>query len=152
MVLDFWTSLMEGKMPNWTANTLEITDRTEAIASFKKFMGEDNDGFCFKKLVPPPDDMFEGNLGDKERAECEKKGIANWYDWQIENWDTKWNACHVVSEEETFLDGKWTTITYQFDTAWCAPLKVIDALKKKFPDLEISGGYVHEGYEGCGSF
>jgi len=139
-------------MPNWTANTLQITDRTEAIASFKKFMGEDNDGFCFKKLVPPPDDMFEGNLGDKERAECEKKGIANWYDWQIENWDTKWNACDVTSEEETFSDGKWTTLTYQFNTAWSPPLKVIDALKEKFPDLEISGGYVHEGYEGCGSF
>lgn len=139
-------------MPNWTANTLEITDKTEAIASFKEFMGEDNDGFCFKKLVPPPDDMFEGNLGDKERAECEKKGIANWYDWQIANWDTKWNACRVVSEEETFLDGKWTTITYQFDTAWCAPFKVIDALREKFPDLEITGGYVDEGYEGCGSF
>tara|TARA_R110000824_G_scaffold62035_1_gene164493 strand:+ start:73 stop:492 length:420 start_codon:yes stop_codon:yes gene_type:complete len=139
-------------MPNWTTNTLEITDRTEAIASFKEFMGEDNDGFCFKKLVPPPSDMFEGDLGDKERAECKRKGIANWYDWCPENWDTKWNACRVVSEEETFLDGKWTTITYQFDTAWCAPFKVIDALKEKFPDLEITGEYVDEGYEGCGSF
>ena len=139
-------------MPNWTHNTLEITDRTEAVASFKEFMGGDNDGFCFKKLVPPPADMFEGDLGDKERAECKRKGIANWRDWQIANWDTKWNACRVVSEEETFLDGKWTTITYQFDTAWSPPLKVIDALKKKFPDLEISGGYIDEGYEGCGSF
>ena len=137
-------------MPNWTRNTLLITDTTEAISSFKEFMGEDNNGFCFKKLVPPPNDMFEGNLGDKERAECERKTIANWYDWQSENWDTKWNACDVTSEEDG--NGKWTTITYQFNTAWSAPFKVIDALKKKFPDLEISGGYIDEGYEGCGSF
>tara|TARA_R100000995_G_scaffold22128_1_gene9387 strand:- start:399 stop:845 length:447 start_codon:yes stop_codon:yes gene_type:complete len=143
---------MEEKMPNWTMNTLKITETTEAVSSFKEFMGEDNNGFCFKKLVPPPNDMFEGNLGEKERAECEKKNITNWYDWQCENWDTKWNACDVTSEEETFLDGKWTTITYQFNTAWSPPLKVIDALKKKFPDLEISGGYIDEGYEGCGSF
>ena len=139
-------------MPNWTANKLEITNKTEAMASFKKFMGEDNNGFCFKKLVPPPADMFEGDLGDKERAECEDKGIANWRDWCPENWGTKWNACGVTSEEETFRDGKWTTITYQFNTAWSPPLKVIDALRKKFPDLEISGGYIDEGYEGCGPF
>ena len=133
-------------MPNWTANTIEITATTEAIASFKQFMGKDNGGFCFKKLVPPPADMFEGDLGDKERAECEEKGIANWHDWQTENWGTKWNACNVTSEEETFFnwDAKYTAITYQFNTPWCPPLKVFKALKKRFPDLEITGGYEAE--------
>ena len=43
-------------------------------------------------------------------------------------------------------------LTYCFDTAWDTPGPIITALWKQWPDLEFTGGYVHEGYEGCGSF
>ena len=72
------------------------------------------------------------------------------YDWCIENWGTKWGAYEcVLMDEDHHGEGE---ISYQFNTAWSPPLKVIDALRKKFPDLEISGGYIDEGYEGCGPF
>ena len=137
-------------MPNWTANTVEITGTPKDILKFKKHMGE---SFSFEKIIPPPADMFHGNLGEKERKECADKGVPNWYDWHCENWDTKWDACHVEVEEHEY-DGMidLITVTYRFDTAWSPPEKVIAKLQQDWPEFEITGGYVGEGYEFCGSF
>ena len=96
--------------------------------------------------------MFRENLGPDAKERCAREGIPTWYDWQIENWGTKWNACSnedVVIEK---LSDRLTTATYRFLTAWDAPRPVIAAIIKQNPDIEVSGGYVHEGYEGCGSF
>jgi hypothetical protein len=134
-------------MPNWTANTVEITGTPKAIRKFKAHMGE---GFSFEKIIPPPADMFQGNLGEKERRECAAKGIPNWHEWQSENWDTKWDACRVEVEEKEFAS--CVMLTYRFATAWSPPEKVIARLRQDWPEFEITGGYVGEGYEFCGSF
>ena len=143
-------------MPNWTANTVEITGTPKDILKFKKHMGE---GFSFEKIIPPPADMFHGDLTEKNRQECADKGVPNWYDWHCENWDTKWDACHVEVEEHEYdgmLRGRecrdLMTVTYRFDTAWSPPEKVIAKLQQDWPEFEITGGYVGEGYEFCGSF
>ena len=54
-----------------------------------------------------------------------KFGHANWYEWSIENWGTKWNAYDVKRVSETVV---------RFNTAWSAPTKIIAALAKKHPD------------------
>ena len=137
-------------MPNWTANTVEVTGIPKDIRKFKKHMGE---GFSFEKIIPPPADMFRGDLGKKERQECAAKGISNWRDWQSENWDTKWDACHVEVEEQEFGGLiPLTMVIYRFDTAWSPPEKVIARLRQDWPEFEITGGYVGEGYEFCGPF
>ena len=69
-------------------------------------------------LRPQPDNIFRGNLGDKEREECIKKGIPNWYDWNCENWGTKWDSCHVE-----FIDETANTVDIQFETAWSPPIE-----------------------------
>ena len=53
--------------------------------------------------------------------------------------------------EENLIDD-WFGLTYEFLTAWSTPEPVIRKLVLDWPDLEISGGWVDEGYEGCGSF
>lgn len=45
-------------------------------------------------------------------------GHMTWYDWCLENWGTKWNACDTRS-----CDG-WT----YFDTAWSDPEGIINRL------------------------
>ena len=82
---------------------------------------------------------------------CKDTGVPNWYDWSIENWGTKWNACGTVPVERLSY-GNYQTLTYCFDTAWDTPREIITALWVQWPDLEFGGGYVHEGYEGCGGF
>ena len=136
-------------MPNYTQNTLELTGDHETVMAFVDQMGQHMD---FEKVIPPPANMFRENLGLDDKERCAREGIPTWYDWQIENWGTKWNACSnedVVIEK---LSDRLTTATYRFLTAWDAPRPVIAAIIKQNPDIEVSGGYVHEGYETCGSF
>ena len=119
-------------MPNWTANTLELSGSKKATQKFLDMMG---DVFDFEKIIPMPD------------------GLDNWRDWSIENWDTKWNACQCKPVEiEEYGAIEVRTLVYRFDTAWSTPEKVIRKVAKDWPDLEVSGGWVSEGYEECGNF
>ena len=34
----------------------------------------------------------QAELEAKSKANKEKYGYANWYDWCVSNWSTKWNA------------------------------------------------------------
>jgi len=48
-----------------------------------------------------------------------KLGCMNWYDWNIKNWGTKWNAYSFKRLNERQI---------YFETAWSAPFPVIDKL------------------------
>ena len=138
-------------MPNWTSNILNVIGKPEAVDKFVKHMGDEMD---FEKIIPSPENMFRENLSEEDKERCAIEGIPNWYDWQCTNWGTKWNACHhdgpVEIEDLDPLTLK--KATYRFDTAWDTPRPVIAKLWEDWEDLEFEGGYVHEGYEGCGSF
>ena len=68
----------------------------------------------------------------------EKYGTATWYEWACNNWGTKWNACDVT---ETASDN---SVTWEFLTAWCAPVPVIEKLEQEFPDLSYEFWYTNE--------
>ena len=137
-------------MPNWVKNELIVTGKTEDVARFVEYVGQVMD---FERFIPPPANMFRENLGDKERRECAEKGIPNWRDWQSEHWGTKWNACDCEEVILThFEHTSYAEAIYRFDTAWSTPEPVIRKIIEDWPELEIDGGYIDEGYEGCGSF
>lgn len=56
------------------------------------------------------------DVGRMYRSNRERFGAPTWYEWSIENWGTKWNACNT---EVSDLGGAWRAVT--FDTAWCPP-------------------------------
>ena len=73
-------------------------------------------------------------------------GYDNWYDWNIANWGTKWNVCDAqVDWAETF-------VTAYFDTAWCPPEKIYDAIVAKFPNLTVNWHYSEPGCGFSGNF
>ena len=86
-------------------------------------------------MVPQPEDMFHGNLGEKERKECEEKGIPNWYDWNIANWGVKWDVADVESERYD------AHLTLCYDTPWGPPDGIKSALKDMFEEAAISWFY-----------
>ena len=63
-------------------------------------------------------------------------GADNWYDWQVSNWGTKWNAYDQIFNEES------NTIT--FDTAWSTPQQAMIHLSTKYPTLTIKVEYADE--------
>jgi len=69
----------------------------------------------------------------------EKYGSATWYDWACNNWGTKWNSCDVT---ETASE---KSVTWDFLTAWCPPVPVIQKIEQEFPDLSYEFWYTQEG-------
>jgi hypothetical protein len=71
----------------------------------------------------------------------EAYGHADWYDWSVTNWGTKWNAYdyRVVSEEL----GYWEFV---FDTAWSVPEPVLYQLAEMFPSLSFEVRSFDEGW------
>lgn len=78
-------------------------------------------------------------------------GIMDWYDWNIKNWGTKWNAYDFerISESEI-----------KFETAWSAPHPVIERLdtlagekfRHEWADEDTGNNVGYREYAGEGGF
>lgn len=67
-----------------------------------------------------------------------KYGRSNWYDWQLFNWGTKWDACESFYHKEDKI--------LQFETAWSCPSGVIEKMADMFPNLRFNGIYADEDF------
>jgi len=90
-------------------------------------------------IIPMPFEIWNG-------AEID------WYEWRNENWNTKWDVCHVKIEEEIrredytkiSLDA-YTKHWFKFNcwTAWSPPIPVWQRLHKM--GIEVLASYQDEG-------
>jgi hypothetical protein len=126
-------------MPNWCENTVLIMGDTKTITEVKEFLTEGDSKFSFNKVKQCPPELREYSAPQRNEQKAgyllKKYGAKDWYDWCIENWDTKWDAHDVVLDESTWDDQ--LLLEYRFETAWAPPIKVIQELSKKYPDLKI---------------
>ena len=113
-------------MPNWCNNFVELThDDPKMIA--RAVNATDN---LFNEFVPCPEELNDGELttsyGDEakqkvveaKKALMQKKyGYTSWYDWNIANWGTKWDACEVSVQSNSA-----NSVSLSFDTAWSPPI------------------------------
>lgn len=124
-------------MPNYCSGFVSIKCSDEVFEQIKDFVKSDNSVFDFDRIIPMPENIYRGPLG----AEEEKLyGKDNWYDWSLENWGTKWNACYSC------LDG----FEYEITTAWAPCSPVISALAKHFPEATIRYSYTESDNGFCG--
>lgn len=125
-------------MPNWCSNELTIVGKPKMLNKLLKQIttttseaGDEATSFDFNKVLPIP----QG---------------ADWYNWCIENWGTKWNASDVAF----FCDGDWLDhyddstwesgeVMINFQTAWSPPVPVLTQLSKDNPSVKI----IHKFYE-----
>ena len=159
-------------MPNHCHNRVTIysggndTEETrEQIAKLKEiFEGES----IFSQFIPEPDwyqtpllssdkhyGQKYGEVGELpqyvedpwKRLVFKSTGITDqrWYDWRLQNWDTKWDAYDVE-----VIDEDPDCIEIQFDTAWSPPEAICHALREQYPDLAISWFYDEPGCEIAG--
>ncbi len=163
------------EMPNHCHNRVtfypagdNIEKAIEDIKAIKQ-MFEDEE--CFTQIIPEPDwvntplmskDVQEysfskprGKVGELpqyvedpwRRLVFKSTGQSDdrWYDWRVQNWDTKWDAYDV---EVTDDDPDCTEI--QFNTAWSPPEAICSALREQYPDVDISWFYDEPGCEIAG--
>ena len=146
------------------------TDETRAqIAKLKQIFEDEK---VFGQIIPEPDWpntplMFTeettnkgigtqyGNLGELPikredpwtRYEFLSTGKADdrWYNWRLQNWDTKWDCYDVV-----VVDEDPDQFEVEFNTAWSPPEAVCSALREQYPDLAVSWFYDEPGCEIAG--
>ena len=121
-------------MPNHVTNILVVSgDGAQKQGMFEAIKNDEIGlgSLDFNKVIPMPENIFRGNLGQEERA---KYGENNWYDWSIANWGTKWNSYGYDDHAPQEFDG--STITFQ--TAWSFAHPIIAALAGKYPDLDFA--------------
>ena len=68
-----------------------------------------------------------------------------WYDWRIQNWDTKWDAYDVVVTDEDP-----DQFEVEFNTAWSPPEAICNEIREQYPDVEVSWFFDEPGVEMAG--
>ena len=131
-------------------NTDSSLDQIETIKDI--FTGES----VFTQIIPEPDwpntPNKDGELPQMvedtfPRSVFKSTGMTDqrWYDWRVQNWDTKWDAYDV---EVTDDDPECLEI--QFNTAWSPPEAICNKIREDFPDIAISWFYDEPGCEIAG--
>ena len=155
------------EMPNHCHNRVTFySANTEAVAKLKQIFEDEN---CFGQIIPEPDwanaplmskDVQglvydRGKVGElPQYVEDPWKRLVfkstdrtddRWYDWRVQNWDTKWDAYDVE-----FVDVDPDQFEVTFNTAWSPPEAICNALREQYPDLSISWFYDEPGCELAG--
>jgi len=138
-------------MPNWVTNTLSIIGTPEVIAQMRAqlsapyevshydFFREETEivkvekPFSFWNIIKPTD--LEAYNDGKGKSQ---EGADHWYNWNIRNWGTKWEASEVQTSESP------ESLGFGFDTAWTPPIEAIDKLAEQYPTAYIELAYTEE--------
>ena len=160
-------------MPNHCHNRVTFypagNDTAKAIEDIKAIKQMFEDENCFGQIIPEPDWVNIPLMSSDNRwglkygkdgelpilqtdsyGEClrfHSTGIADqrWYDWRVQNWDTKWDAYDVVVTDEDP-----DQFEVEFNTAWSPPEAICSAIREQYPDLAISWFYDEPGCEIAG--
>ena len=148
------------EMPNHCHNRVTVySANTDAVAKLKQIFEDEN---CFGQIIPEPDwdnqplmsnelkflGRERGKVGElpvNGRFQSTDQQDDRWYDWRVQNWDTKWDAYDVVVTDD---DPDCAEI--EFNTAWSPPEAICHALREQYPDVSISWFYDEPGCEIAG--
>jgi hypothetical protein len=151
-------------MPNWCNN--HITVRGTDPAAIKRLADAFDAGEFCGTVVPMPEELniTSGFLGDPvEQAELERKsksnkekyGYANWYDFNVANWGTKWEI--GGSGEVAEIDEDGLSFSAPFESAWSPPTQICEALAEQGFDVtlyyyEPGMSFVGKWEDGCDDY
>jgi hypothetical protein len=137
----------------------------EQIEEIKQIFEDEN---TFTQIIPEPDwpntpllssdnryGSKYGNDGElpirsedpfvNYRFQSTGRADERWYDWRVQNWDTKWDCYDVV-----VTDHDPDQLEVEFNTAWSPPEAICSALREQYPELNVSWFYDEPGCEIAG--
>lgn len=122
-----WVSICTNGVRSSDGSEADILKRLQLANAIKALEGPEN-----------VKDFSEKDFEDFVQClrNVRSSGFMNWYEWSIQNWGTKWNAYGFGDRD--------TNDTIYFETAWSAPLPVLEKLAEKFPDVIIDFKWADE--------
>ena len=148
-------------MPNWVYNSLTIYGKSEELQAFLTKATEPRpyeDGlseireFSFWNFIAPPEDKLDEYFSINGYVDGESKGNTeyNWYNWNNENWGTKWDANdQFISEVEDSKSRGTLKVKISYNTAWGIPDPVMRVMVEQH--RELSFYFYCEEEQGWGS-
>lgn len=165
---------MEAKIPNWCSNKLQIRGPNGALMLLKA--AAQRSEFC-QAVKPIPlalkvtvagshsDPAKQAALEEQSDYNRESYGYANWYDFAVAEWGTKWDIGNEQVDWSTTAKNEWdesaeAELTFNFDSAWSPPIEIYEELTRLGlqvvatywePGMDFAGVYDNDGdrqYEG----
>ena len=134
-------------MPNHCYNRVTLSNNGDDDSKqFDELVAKFQSDRPFSKILPQPDfskiknedgelPVVHEHKNDKGEvifttSEFPKSGKSDsrWYDWNINNWGTKWDIDGTDSE----IDGDDYSFQVCFETAWSPPEQIYYALREKY--------------------
>ena len=119
-------------MPNWCNNYLELEHEDPAM--IERVRTAFNKGALLQEFIPVPEDLHivagsvpveqEAAHKAKEQANRDTHGYANWYDFCVNEWGTKWDIGADGNPAQDFPGG----LMLGFDSAWAPPVGAYEKL------------------------
>ena len=135
-------------MPNWCNNSVVLKHNDPAMIERARnaFNGEG----LLQEFIPVPQalrDTVSGSMGEDKReaheaqqkANREQYGYANWYDFCVNEWGTKWEIGADGNPAQD-IDGG---LVLGFDSAWSPPIAAYEKLLEM--GFEIEAMYYEPG-------
>lgn len=129
-------------MPNWVYNNLHVSGDADTLSKFWEQATKPH-----PTAVPDPDKIYHAKEGEWAMSEGGEFSFlnflapedfanyytgSNWYNWNIENWGTKWDTDIDDSDIQD------ESITLAFQTAWSPPSGVYEAMVAQYPTLSFA--------------
>ena len=140
-------------MPNWCNNSVEIYHDDPAMIERVRtaFNGEG----LLKEFIPVPQallDTVSGSIGEDKReaheaqqkANVEQYGYANWYDFCVNEWGTKWEIGADGNPAQDIPGG----LMLGFESAWSPPIAAYEKLTEmgfRIRAMYYEGGMAYAG-------
>lgn len=74
-----------------------------------------------------------------------KYGTADWYNWAVNNWGTKWGAYDVTKWSVNGIDSETSAATIYYETAWTPATALWLTVSKMYPTLTFFHEFADEG-------
>ena len=151
-------------MPNHCTKHLTVSGDAKEIKRFHEAItaGERQDHEQFRildNLFPTPQELretvkgFSANGGqnpenaEKQKANMEKFGVPDWYEWNCKNYGSKWSDYDGV-----FGQVSDNEINMVFVSAWSPIGEGIRNVSEQFPTLDFILAYDEGGMAFCGGY
>jgi hypothetical protein len=153
-------------MPNWCQQYGEVRGtnkelkrfieaiRIEQTEEWKAIPEWNRTEWDMNQLFPIPTELHEtvsGYVGEEKADEHRKQqesnlakyGYKDWYDWANANWDTKWGACRVDFDEDSFFEES-NSIILSWESAWSPAVGLMKNISEQFPELVFGMHFTEE--------
>ena len=141
------------EMPNHCHNRVTFySANTDDVAKLKQIFEDEN---TFGQIIPEPDWPNTPNKDGELPVKHEDPWLTyrwsdgrqddRWYDWRVQNWDTKWDCYDVV-----VTDDDPESVEIEFNTAWSPPEAICNEIREQYPDVSVSWFFDEPGCEIAG--